>query len=398
MNIIGRMAEDSGKRVFVSYVREDGDEVDALCAVLEAAQIPYWRDRKNLGPGDAWRAKIRSAIRDGSLVFLACFSDNSRAKTKSYMNEELTLAVEEFRQMPPGRTWLIPVRFDPGDVPDWDLGAGRVLSDLNYSDLFGKEHTANAASLVTAINRLLGEKHPSPATALAAVAQATDAHRSGLMKQLTKDMLLDASRRIELDDLVSQEVQRVLAVLKDTDRYAGPLGANDAEAVMRIAESVQKMWQLTEPFCFSLQVAARWGDPDSLLPWANGIKSFLAAAVKQDNGVDQLLAHRYIPATMAIMTATLACIPSQTWANLKALIIDPTVRDRYEQSMTALIDATDPHKIYTGVNDWVICGITKATVEGDRSARGVRLLQGRRREVLHAGRGVDAQAAAARVC
>ncbi|MGH3735650.1 MAG: toll/interleukin-1 receptor domain-containing protein [Micromonosporaceae bacterium] len=86
------MSDQEGKHVFVSYVREDSDAVDELCAVLEAAQIPYWRDRKDLGPGDAWKAKIRSAIRDGSLVFLACFSDNSRAKKKSYMNEELTLA------------------------------------------------------------------------------------------------------------------------------------------------------------------------------------------------------------------------------------------------------------------------------------------------------------------
>ena len=123
------MPDSEGKHVFVSYVREDSSEVDGLCGVLEAAGIPYWRDRKDLGPGDAWRAKIRSAIRGGSLVFLACFSDNSRAKEKSYMNEELTLAIEEYRQMPPGRTWLIPVRFDAGDVPQWDL-VSRVGSDF----------------------------------------------------------------------------------------------------------------------------------------------------------------------------------------------------------------------------------------------------------------------------
>ncbi len=204
------MPDSEAKHVFVSYVREDSSEVDGLCGVLEAAGIPYWRDRKDLGPGDAWRAKIRSAIRGGSLVFLACFSDNSRAKEKSYMNEELTLAIEEYRQMPPGRTWLIPVRFDAGNVPQWDLGAGRVLSDLNYSDLFGKDHMAHVASLVTTINRLLGETRPDAATALAAVEQAGAANRVDLMKRLTKEMLLEPSRRIELDYLVSQEVQRVL--------------------------------------------------------------------------------------------------------------------------------------------------------------------------------------------
>ena len=32
------------KHVFVSYVRENSDEVDKLCEVLDAVNIPYWRD------------------------------------------------------------------------------------------------------------------------------------------------------------------------------------------------------------------------------------------------------------------------------------------------------------------------------------------------------------------
>lgn len=359
------MADDQGKHVFVSYVNEDGGEVDQLCAVLEAAQIPYWRDRKNLGPGEAWKAKIREAIGNGSLVFLACFSDNSRAKAKSYMNEELSLAVEEFRLMPPGRVWLIPVRFDEGDVPEWDLGAGRLLSDLNYSDLFGNKYATAAASLVTTINRLLGDKQPSPATALAAVEQATDAQRSTMLKQLTKDMLLDPSRRIEMDDLVSQEVQRLGVVLKDGSRVAGPLTGTNDETATQIAEAINDMWTRTEPFCASLQVASRWGDPEALLPWANGIKSFLAAAEKQASGVDALLAQRYLPSTMSILTASLACGASQKWANLKSLVMDPMMRARYEQKATSLVDLTDHHKAFKGVSDWVINGIVRATLMDD---------------------------------
>ncbi len=68
------------QRVFVSYVREDAEQVDGLCRLLEAAGIPYWRDRTSLAPGDAWKDKIRSAIRSGSLVFLACFSEASRSR------------------------------------------------------------------------------------------------------------------------------------------------------------------------------------------------------------------------------------------------------------------------------------------------------------------------------
>jgi hypothetical protein len=106
------------------------------------------------------------------MVFLACFSDESRAKGRSYMNEELTLAVEEFRLRPPGRTWLIPVRFDAGEVPEWDLGAGLTLGDLNYVDLFGDEYTENAVQLATAINAAIGTPSPEPATVRTAVEEA----------------------------------------------------------------------------------------------------------------------------------------------------------------------------------------------------------------------------------
>ena len=91
------MDDRGGKHVFVSYVREDSDRVDKLCAVLEAAGIPFWRDINALMPGDTWKRRIRDAIKDNSLVFLACFSENSKARDKTHMNEELTIAAEEFR-------------------------------------------------------------------------------------------------------------------------------------------------------------------------------------------------------------------------------------------------------------------------------------------------------------
>lgn len=362
LSIVGTMTGTGGKHVFISYVREDSEEVDALCAILEAAQIPYWRDRSALGPGDAWRAKIREAIRQGALVFLGCFSDKSQAKDKSYMNEELTLAVEEFRTMPPGRTWMIPVRFNDGDVPEWNLGAGRMLSDLNYCDLFGPNYTANAARLVTTILRLTDEKRPDPATALAAVEQATHAGRADLLKRLTKEMLPDPARRIELDELVAQEVQRVMAVLNDADRVAGPLGGTNDEQVVRLVREAQELWALTEPFCASLQVAARWGTPDALAPWAHGLRSFIGAANKIQGGVQRLLELRHLPGMVGIVTATLAAGSSPRWDNVKTLVVDPTIRDRYEQKPLPILEATHPHKPFP--TDWISNTLAFATISG----------------------------------
>jgi len=98
--------------VFISYVREDSDHVDRLQRALQAAGISVWRDTADLWPGKDWRARIRAAVTSNALVFLACFSISSLARTKSYQNEELVLAIEQLRLRPPEDPWLIPVRFD----------------------------------------------------------------------------------------------------------------------------------------------------------------------------------------------------------------------------------------------------------------------------------------------
>ncbi|MDF8263209.1 toll/interleukin-1 receptor domain-containing protein [Luteipulveratus flavus] len=347
------------KHVFISYVREDAEKVDSLCRVLEAAQIPYWRDRSALGPGQAWKAKIRQAIRDGSLMFLACFSDSSRAKDKSYMNEELTLAADEFRLRPPDREWLIPVRFDAGEVPHWDLGAGRSINDLNYSNLFGDGHAAEAAKLVTTIHRVMGEKRLDTASTVAAIEQATNADRTDLVKRLTKEMLLDPTRQIELDDLVTREAQRVLSVLKDPDRVSGPLGGSAEEQVIRVATEAQELCAIAQPFCASLHAATRWANPTALTPWSNGIRAFVQAATKIEGGAEALLRIRHVPGLIALMTAGVGCVASDRWANLKTLVVDPYVRDRYQEQPLSLLEATHPYAPFDD-QGWVSSSLARA--------------------------------------
>jgi tetratricopeptide (TPR) repeat protein len=143
--------------VFISYVREDSHRVDQLQRTLEAAGIPVWRDTANLWPGEDWRAKIRHAIIDNALVFIACFSLASLARSKSYQNEELTLAIEQMRLRRPEDSWLIPVRFDECEIPDRDIGGSRTLTSIQRSDLFGDHASEGIQRLVAAILRILGQ-------------------------------------------------------------------------------------------------------------------------------------------------------------------------------------------------------------------------------------------------
>lgn len=170
-----------------------------------------------------------------------------------------------------------------------------------------------------------------------AVEQATAADRANLLKRLTKEMLADPTRRIDLNDLVSQEVQRILKVISDPERVAGPFGGTGDEQVVRLATEALELFVLTKPFCASLQVAARWGSPDALAPWTNGIRAFVQAASKTQGGVQGLVELRHLPAMVSVMTAGLACVASRRWENLKALVVDSSIRDRYEVKPLALV-------------------------------------------------------------
>lgn len=123
--------------IFISYVNEDYDKVFKLKTALEQAGIGIWVDRASLKPGRRWKDDIREAINHGEF-FIACFSQAYNARSKTYMNEELTLAIEELRQRPTDRAWFIPVLLSRCEVPDRSIGAGETLRSIHWVPLYEK--------------------------------------------------------------------------------------------------------------------------------------------------------------------------------------------------------------------------------------------------------------------
>lgn len=121
--------------VFVSYVRDDSSIVDRLCSDLLNQGINTWVDRENLYPGQRWKSAIRQAISDGAF-FVSCFSKSFTERVKSYMNEEILLAIDELRQRPTDRVWFIPVKLTECEIPDRTIGGGETLKDLQYVELY----------------------------------------------------------------------------------------------------------------------------------------------------------------------------------------------------------------------------------------------------------------------
>jgi TIR domain len=93
--------------VFISYVHDNSEVIQRLSASLEAHGVNVWLDRNDIKPGSLWKSANRDAIREGAF-FIACFSREYHDRPKTYMNEELTLAIEELRQRPTDRAWFIP--------------------------------------------------------------------------------------------------------------------------------------------------------------------------------------------------------------------------------------------------------------------------------------------------
>ncbi|WP_082680892.1 toll/interleukin-1 receptor domain-containing protein [Mycolicibacterium novocastrense] len=151
-----------GGHVFISYVRDDKSAVDALCAALEGEGIPVWRDIKSLWPGENWKREIAQAIASSSLVFVPVFSKASAAREKSYQNEEINLAIEEFRKMPLNKTWIIPVRLSEVAVPAFQLRAGEQMGDLTRCDLFGRRRAESLQRLITQLKTLVKTSLGSP--------------------------------------------------------------------------------------------------------------------------------------------------------------------------------------------------------------------------------------------
>lgn len=160
--------------VFISYVRENSNLVDILYKELKRSGITVWLDRESVAPGEQWKSAIRKAIQNGAF-FIACFSKEYNTRSKSYMNEELHLAIEELRLRSPYTKWFIPVLLSESAVPDWDIGGGVTLRDLNYVPLYENwNHNVNRIIGVIKPIMVRKKRSRSPGYGAAAVKAAEE--------------------------------------------------------------------------------------------------------------------------------------------------------------------------------------------------------------------------------
>ena len=122
------------RSVFLSYCRDNRKAGKKLHDELVKAGFDVWWDQ-DIGPGQDWKREIRAAMKR-SFAIIACFSKEVVERNSSGVYPELRDAIAEYRKMPPGSVFIVPVRLSECNVPDLDIDDTRTLEDLNYVDLF----------------------------------------------------------------------------------------------------------------------------------------------------------------------------------------------------------------------------------------------------------------------
>jgi len=317
------MADPKVQHAFVSYVREDADAVSRLVSILQAASIPVWKDTENLWPGEDWQQKIREAIEDGSLAFIACFSTNSVQKPKTYMNAELRLAVDQIRLMAPGQVWLLPARLDDCELPDFDLGNNRTLNSLQRIDLFGPNREDNLGRLISAVMKIFGTSTTTPASTAAAIADSANSERGPLLAEALKAGISNPGMQMELEDLFLNEVRTAAQELRGDARF--PASGASGPTITTLVERAHEYEALVEPLTHAAITLGAWGgEPDATMV-TRAMKSLAATTQDLRGGSTAYLTLRTYPLLLLLYAGALGAVARSNGRMLAAFATDPTV-------------------------------------------------------------------------
>lgn len=355
---------------FISYVRDDDAAVDGLEAALEAAGIKVWRDKNALGPGDDWKRVIRQAIQGNVLAFIPCFSTAANAKDKSVMREEILLAIEEYRLRPPDRSWILSIRFDDCDIPDYDLAPGKTLRSLNWTSLFDTQYPSELIKLVDKVKLLLGTAG-GPAAMTAAVGVASDRVRGSLIAAAVREGNTDATRAAEADRMVRAEARKLIEVLRDEDRLPADVDPFNSAAMLKRCEDLTR---LAEPLVEAAVALGAYGQPSQAKVATDVVNSLARAGSEPRGGLHDLLNLFKLPVSQVVMAGAAGAVAAENPTMLNAFILKPEVATNYSADVAVhqLISPWDPFG-NTRIADlyWkTLLGVTVEASQYDQPSRG----------------------------
>lgn len=122
---------DLSKLIFLSYARDDLEQVEKIYQILRNQGLNPWMDVHNIISGEDWQHAIYNAI-DKCKLFILILSTNSVTR-RGMIVKEVKRALEKWNGMLPGDIHVIPIRLDDCPIPelvqhiqvaDWEDGNG----------------------------------------------------------------------------------------------------------------------------------------------------------------------------------------------------------------------------------------------------------------------------------
>jgi uncharacterized protein (UPF0147 family) len=117
-------------RIFLSYAREDKEQVESLYQRLSDAGLTPWMDTKDILPGEKWPSAIERAIQ-GADFFIACLSTRSFDK-RGFIQKEIRRALDAWQEKLGEDIYLIPARLENCPVPE-------ALQEFQWVNLFEED-------------------------------------------------------------------------------------------------------------------------------------------------------------------------------------------------------------------------------------------------------------------
>lgn len=102
-------------KVFLSYSPSESNEIRSLYQRLIRDGVDAWLDTEKVLAGQDWRHEIQSAVRSADVVLIG-FSKQFQV---GFQQEEIRITLEEAERRPVGEIFIIPVRLDDSQPPDF---------------------------------------------------------------------------------------------------------------------------------------------------------------------------------------------------------------------------------------------------------------------------------------
>ena len=185
--------------IFLSYAREDRARVEQVYDSLKAEGFNPWLDTRDIMAGQDWSEVIGQSIRnaDCMLVFISRHSVSKRG----YVQREIRSALSELAALPPGASFLIPVRLDDSEPPE-------TLRHIQYVDFF--EPTGwNDLLKALRMSVVRGQVASEPLNQLREEIRTADAaaRRSG-----SRHVFVAMPFAVEMEDVYYYGIQRAIDV------------------------------------------------------------------------------------------------------------------------------------------------------------------------------------------